>query len=43
MNNLANELLERGDYEQAIELYQGVLLRRPNFWLANFNLGYAYY
>lgn len=43
VNNLGNEFLERGDYESAIELYERVLIRRPNFWLANFNLGYAYY
>ena len=43
INNLGNELLEAGNYDQAIELYQTVLIRRPDFWLANYNLGYAYY
>ena len=43
VNNLGNELLDRGDYDSAIELYRKVLIRRPNFWLANFNIGYAFY
>lgn len=42
-NNLANELLARGDYDQAIRLYQRVIERKPNFWLANYNLGFACY
>ena len=43
INNLANEVLARGDYDQAIHLYQRVLARDPGFWLANYNLGFAYY
>ena len=41
LNNLANELLARRMYPQAIVLYEKVLSRNPNFYLANYNLGYA--
>jgi tetratricopeptide (TPR) repeat protein len=42
-NNLAKELALRGDYQRAIPLFTKVLTRRPNYWLANFNLGFIYY
>lgn len=42
-NNLANEMLERGMYEEAVNLYTQVIDRNPDYWLANYNLGYAYY
>jgi protein O-mannosyl-transferase len=41
LNNLANELLTRKMYPQSIALYEKVLSRNPNFYLANYNLGYA--
>ncbi len=40
-NNLANEMSVRGMNDEAIKLYRQILARNPNFWLANFNLGYA--
>jgi tetratricopeptide (TPR) repeat protein len=42
-NNLANEFEKRGMIPQAISLYEQVLQREPNFWLANYNLGYLFY
>ena len=42
-NNLANEFVARGQYGEAIHLYQRVLSRRPDFWLSNYNLGFCYY
>lgn len=42
-NNLANELLERGLYNDAVGLYGRVLADKPDYWLANYNLGFAYY
>jgi Tfp pilus assembly protein PilF len=42
-NNLANEFVTRGRYDEAIRLYQQVLARSPDFWLSNYNLGFCYY
>ncbi|HSE33207.1 MAG TPA: tetratricopeptide repeat protein, partial [Pyrinomonadaceae bacterium] len=42
-NNFAKELALKGDYEQAIPIFQQVIERRPNYWLPTFNLGYVYY
>lgn len=42
-NDLANEFEKRGMMPQAIALYEQVLQREPNFWLANYNLGYLYF
>ena len=42
-NDLANELLKRGDKTRAIEQYRAVLQAQPNFWLARYNIGYAEY
>jgi tetratricopeptide (TPR) repeat protein len=42
-NNLANEFQKIGMIPQAIVLYQQVLEREPNFWLANYNLGYLFF
>ncbi len=41
--NLANILAERGYYDDAIKIYQRVLVRYPAYWSANYNLGYTYY
>jgi Tfp pilus assembly protein PilF len=42
-DNLANEFVNLGRYDNAIPLYLNVLGRDPRFWPANYNLGYAYY
>jgi len=42
-DNLANEFTGAGRYDQALPLYFDMLRRNPNFWSANYNLGYAYY
>jgi protein O-mannosyl-transferase len=42
-DNLANEFTNIGRYDRAIPLYLDVLQRNPQFWSANYNLGYAYY
>jgi tetratricopeptide (TPR) repeat protein len=42
-NNLANEMLDRGMLEEAVNLYTQVIERNPEYWLANYNLGFAYY
>jgi tetratricopeptide (TPR) repeat protein len=42
-NNLATEMVERKMYDEAITLYQQVLARNPNYWMASYNLGYVYY
>ena len=42
-NNLANEFVARGQYDEAIRRYQQVLARSPDFWLSNYNLGFCYY
>jgi tetratricopeptide (TPR) repeat protein len=42
-NNLANEMVEREMYQEAINLYMQVIDRNPAYWLAHYNLGFAYY
>ena len=42
-NDLANELMQRGKRDVAIDQYRDVLRRDPTFWLARYNLGYAEY
>jgi len=42
-DNLANEFIGTGRFDQALPLYFDVLRKNPNFWSANYNLGYAYY
>jgi len=42
-NDLGTALMETGNPAQAMALYSQVLSREPGFWLANYNLGYAYY
>lgn len=42
-NNLASELASRGRLEEARILLQSVINQRPDFWLANYNLGYVQY
>jgi tetratricopeptide (TPR) repeat protein len=42
-NNLANEMVERGMYQEAINLYTQVIDHNPAYWLAHYNLGFAYY
>ena len=42
-NNLASELASRGRLEEARILLQNVINQRPDFWLANYNLGYVQY
>ena len=42
-NDLGTELMEAGDPRGAMTLYLQVLARKPDYWLANYNLGYAYY
>ena len=42
-NNLGNALLERGQYPDAVAVYQQVLKQDPNFWMATYNLGYVSY
>ena len=42
-NNLATELEKREMYDEAIMLYEQVVARNPSYWLASYNLGYAYY
>lgn len=42
-NNLANELLKRGDSVHAVQQYRAVLEADPSFWLARYNLAYAEY
>ncbi len=41
--NLANLLVERRMEHEAMGLYHEVLSRTPDFWWANYSLGYAYY
>ncbi len=43
LNNLANELGHRKMYSQAMALYAKVLEHNPNYYLANYNLGYTAY
>ena len=42
-DNLANALLAANQPNRAIPLYLEVLMRDPNFWRSNYNLGFAYY
>jgi tetratricopeptide (TPR) repeat protein len=42
-NNLGNAVMDAGQYDKAIALYSQVLARDPKYWLANYNLGYAFY
>lgn len=42
-NNYARLLTDRGQYRQAIPLYEQVLSRNPNLATAHYNLGYTYY
>jgi Flp pilus assembly protein TadD len=42
-NNFAKELAARGNYREAIPVFQQVLARKPGYWLANFNLAFTYY
>jgi tetratricopeptide (TPR) repeat protein len=42
-NNLASELAARGRLEEARTILQSVIQQRPDFWLANYNLGYVQY
>lgn len=41
--NFANELSKRGYYDDAIEHYQALLERDPNYWAAAYDLGCNYY
>jgi tetratricopeptide (TPR) repeat protein len=41
--NLGTALLDAGYPDGAIALYSQVLAREPGYWLANYDLGYAYY
>ena len=40
-NKLANALVTRGMYEDGIKVYQTVLASDPDFWFANFRMGFA--
>ncbi len=42
-NNFAGLYVARGDYAGAIPIYERILFRDSQFWLANFNLGYCFY
>jgi protein O-mannosyl-transferase len=42
-NNLANEMVERGLYDEAIKLYSEALARNPTYWRASYNLGFSYF
>lgn len=42
-NNYARLLTDRGQYRQAIPLYEQVLAREPKLATAHYNLGYTYY
>jgi tetratricopeptide (TPR) repeat protein len=42
-NNLASELLEQGETDQAVEIYERIVSRNPRYWRARYNLGYAFY
>jgi hypothetical protein len=41
--NLGNELMKRGQVQDAMAQYRDVLHRDPQFWLARYDLGYAEY
>lgn len=42
-NKLANALITRGLYEEGISVYRGVLAQDPDFWFANYRMGFALY
>ena len=42
-NDLGTALMDAGNSADAIVLYSQVLSRQPEFWLSNYNLGYADY
>ncbi len=42
-NKLANALITRGLYEDGISVYRGVLAEDPDFWFANYRMGFALY
>jgi len=42
-NKLAATFVQRGMYEQGIKLYQVVLQDDPNYWYANYRMGFAQY
>lgn len=42
-NNLAGELTQQNQLEEAKSIFQAVLQDRPDYWLANYNLGYVNY
>jgi tetratricopeptide (TPR) repeat protein len=42
-DNLANELVAKGEFNRAIALYLEVLQRNPRFWRSNCNLAYVCY
>ncbi len=42
-NNLAAEFVRQGRLDEAVPIFQSVLLDRPDYWLANYNFGYLNY
>ena len=42
-DNLANALFAANQPARAVPVYMDVLQRNPNFWPANYNLGFTYY
>jgi hypothetical protein len=42
-NKLAAALVQRGMYEEGIKLYQVVLAADPDYWYANYRMGFAQY
>jgi len=42
-NKLAATLVLRGMYQEGINLYQVVLANDPDYWYANYRMGYAQY
>jgi Tfp pilus assembly protein PilF len=42
-DNLANALFAVNQPARAVPVYRDVLQRNPNFWPANYNLGFTYY
>lgn len=41
--DMAGLLAQQGHFPQAIQMFRQLLLKSPNDWNVNFNLGYAYY
>lgn len=41
--DLANELAAQKNYSDALVLYRQILAMDPGYWLADYNMGYAYY